>query len=273
MRFLPSRFNSLLLKTFLVYLAVSLAMLLIPASWTGPLRAAVLFPFTAAQGGFLKLLSPLEPYARRAAAAWRGADETALLRRQTAELRAQLVLEAERRHAAESRLFQIGQLPAEAQQRAVPATLVSYDASALRRTAVFDHGSEIGIAPNSPVLWKGCVIGRVDSVGPWSCRAVLLGDRKCRIAVRCARTRDQGMLEGIGGGMSGVLFIPVAADVRVGDIFVTSGVDGIFPTGLLIGDCTEVSSEAGAIHKWVVVKPAFDPASLEHVAILLPEAK
>jgi rod shape-determining protein MreC len=193
------------------------------------------------------------------------------LRERVHQLRAQLVQEAEKRHAAESRLAQLDQLSAEARKRAVPATLAAYDASPLRSTAVFDQGSRAGVAPNSPVLWNGAVVGRVDSAGPWSCRAVLFGDRQCRMAVRCARSRVQGVLEGIGGGMAAVKYVSVSADVRAGDIFVTSGVDGVFPAGLLVGDCAEASTEAGAIFKWVIVRPAFDPARIEYVIILLPD--
>ena len=67
------------------------------------------------------------------------------------------------------------------------------------------------------------------------------------MGVRCARTRVQGVLKGIGGGKAQVDDLGAQADVRVGDLFVTSGMDGVFPPGLLVGECAEVSAEAGAI--------------------------
>lgn len=194
------------------------------------------------------------------------------LRRETARLRAQLYRESERRHAAESRLAQIGQLPAEARERALPAAVYAFDPSPERATAIFDRGADFGIKPNCPVVWNGAVVGRIDSVGPWTSRAVLMGDRNCQIGVRCARSRVQGVLEGIGGGMSRVKYIPKDADIEVGDMFITSGTDEIFPKGLLVGRCVEASTESGESFKWVVVKPSFDRSLLENAAILLPDS-
>jgi len=273
MKLFPPKAAPGLVRTFVAYLILSLILLLSPPGWTGPVRAAALFPVHAAQAAFLGSLSPVERCAHRLADLWRATGEAQELRDENTRLRAQLYKEANRRYAAESRLAQLGQLPAAAQESAIAVSLVSYDASGLRRSAVFDKGSAAGVAPNSPVLWNRAVIGRVDSAGPWTCRAVLVGDRSCRIGVRCLRSRAQGVLEGIGGGMAAVKYIGASADdVRAGDVFVTSGVDGIFPAGLLVGDCTEASVEAGAISKWIVVKPALDPALLEDAVILPPDS-
>lgn len=273
MKLFPPKAAPGLVRTFVAYLILSLILLLSPPGWTGPVRAAALFPVHAAQAAFLGSLSPVERCAHRLADLWRATGEAQELRDENTRLRAQLYEEANRRYAAESRLAQLGQLPAAAQESAIAVSLVSYDASGLRRSAVFDKGSAAGVAPNSPVLWNRAVIGRVDSAGPWTCRAVLVGDRSCRIGVRCLRSRAQGVLEGIGGGMAAVKYIGASADnVRAGNVFVTSGVDGIFPAGLLVGDCTEASVEAGAISKWIVVKPALDPALLEDAVILPPDS-
>jgi rod shape-determining protein MreC len=132
-------------------------------------------------------------------------------------------------------------------------------------------GVNAGVTLNAPVLWNQALIGRVDCAGPWSCSVVLVGDRQCNIGVRCARTRTQGVLKGIGGGMAQVDDLGAQADIRVGDLWVTSGMDGVFPPGLFVGRTAEVSAESGAIFQWVVVKPAFDLDLIEDAVILLPE--
>jgi len=259
------------LRTFAAYLVVSLALMLLPSGLTGRARLAATFPFQVVQGAWLGALAPAEDWADRIGRLWRSAGEARELRAQNARLRAQLVEESERRHELELRLNQLTQLPAEAQGRPVEARILKYDSSALRRTVVLSQGRNAGVTPNAPVFWNKALIGRVDSVGPWSCSVVLVGDRECSMGVRCARTRVQGVLKGIGGGEAQVEDIEAQADIRVGDLFVTSGMDGVFPPGLLVGDCAEVSGESGGIFQWVVVKPAFDPAQLEDAVILLPE--
>jgi rod shape-determining protein MreC len=93
------------------------------------------------------------------------------------------------------------------------------------------------------------------------------------MGVRCARTRVQGVLRGAGGGEAQVDDLSAQpGDLLVGDQFVTSGMDGLFPPGFLVGECAQVSGEAGGIFQWVLVKPAYDPALLEDAVILLPDA-
>ena len=174
--------------------------MLLPSGWTGRARLAATFPFQVVQGAWLGVLSPIADWADRIGRLWRSAGEARELRTQNARLRAQLVEESERRHELELRLNQLTQLPAEAKGRPVEARILSYDASALRRTAVLNRGGDVGVRPNAPVLWNGALIGRVDSVDPWQCRVVLVGDRECSLGVRCARTRVQGVLKGVGGG-------------------------------------------------------------------------
>jgi rod shape-determining protein MreC len=258
-------------RTFAGCLVVSLALLLLPSGWTGRARLAATFPIQVVQGAWLGALSPAEDWADRIGRLWGSAGEARELRRQNARLLAQLVQESERRRELELRLSHLAQLPAEAQGRPIAARILKYDASALRRTMVLNQGGNAGVTPNAPVFWNQALIGRVDSVGPWSCSVVLVGDRECSMGVRCARTRVQGVLKGVGGGEAQVDDLDAQADVRVGDLFVTSGMDGVFPPGLLVGECAEVSGESGAIFQWVIVKPAFDPALLEDAVILLPE--
>ena len=270
MRLFRTNHGRIPFKSFVICLFLSIALLALPARFSGSWRLAATTPLAWVQGGMLCASGPVAAGLGFLTGARGATKEVEALREEVARLRAQLYEESERRHAAESRLAQIGQLPAEARERALPAAVCAFDPAPERASAVFDRGARSGVEPNDPVVWNGAVVGRVDSVGPWTCRAVLMGDRSCVIGVRCARSRVQGTLEGIGGGISRVKYIPADADVQPGDMFVTSGVDGLFPRGLLVGRCVEVSTESGESFQWVVVKPAYERARLEHVAILLP---
>ena len=132
-------------------------------------------------------------------------------------------------------------------------------------------GGREGELPIDLILWNGMVVGRVESVEPRSCWATLIGDLKCRVAVRCARSLARGILEGIGGATCAVKYMNLSDDVRVGDLFVTSGLDNIFPPGHLVGQCTKVSAESHGFFKAVEIKPLFDLVRMDEVAILLPE--
>ena len=271
MKSLPARFNLIALKTFAAYLLLSILLLLLPAHWTGPVRHAVLLPLTIVQGGLRRALLAAERAGRSLTRSWREDAEFGQLRDRVTELEARLAAERAKRKAAEARLALIHHLPPEKRTRALLASAMSHDPSALRRTVRFDKGSRHGVVRNAVLQWKDLLVGRIETVGPWSCDAVLVGDRDCAVGVRCARSNVQGVLTGLGKRLSPVKYIPAPADVRAGDIFITSGTDGIFPEGRLVGACTEASSASGATFKWVVVKPAFDLSRLEDVVILLPD--
>ena len=259
------------LKTFVAYLLVSFVLLLTPASWTGPVRRAVLFPFTLAQHGFLNALRGVEGASSKLNRLWRAENEAQRYRDEIAALKARLAEETSRRTTAESRLAQIAHLPVEAQVRGVFAAVIAYNPSPDRRIAVLNKGRRSGVAPGSAVLWNGVIVGRVESTDPGTCRAVLLGDRQCRVAVRCARSGVRGILEGIGGGLCVVKYVDLAADVKPGDLFVAAGVDNVFPADQLVGECTRVSTRARDLFKWVEVQPAFDLPQLDEVVILVSE--
>ena len=283
MKLFPLKIGSLPLKAFALYLVLSLVLLLTPATWTNPVRQAVLFPFTLAQRAFLGVLRAGENASTGSA---ENSEKIRRLQRQVTELKVQLAEETSRRTAAESLLAQMAKLTPEAQRSAIPATIISYGPSPYRRIAVLNKGTKSGILPGSAVLWNGIVVGRVEaeepsprrkrktsSPGPWTCRVLLLGDPECRVAVRCARSRARGILEGLGGSACTVKYVDLAADIKPGDIFVSAGIDNIFPADHLVGECVTVSTESGDFFKHVEVRPAFDLAQLDEVVVLLPEKK
>ena len=287
MKLFPLKIGSLPLKAFALYLVLSLVLLLTPATWTNPVRQAVLFPFTLAQRAFLGALRAGENASSRLggqAGSAEISEKIRRLQRQVTELKVQLAEETSRRTAAESLLAQMAKLTPEAQRSAIPATIISYDPSPYRRIAVLNKGTKSGILPGSAVLWNGIVVGRVEaeersprrkrktpSPGPWTCRVLLLGDPECRVAVRCARSRARGILEGLGGSACTVKYVDLAADIKRGDLFVSAGIDNIFPADHLVGECVTVSTESGDFFKHVEVRPAFGLTQLDEVVVLLPE--
>jgi rod shape-determining protein MreC len=103
----------------------------------------------------------------------------------------------------------------------------------------------------------------------------LLIDRDAAAGVMVERSRVNGVVTGVGStqqlgfrpGMLGLNYVPGSADVKVGDRVVTSGIDGIYPKGLPIG---EIQSAERVTGQWrILVRPAVDFASLEAVLVVL----
>jgi rod shape-determining protein MreC len=124
-------------------------------------------------------------------------------------------------------------------------------------------------AGNQPVLSPAGLVGRVVLVAGRYAKVQLITDRAASVGGMIVRTRRQGVVRGSGQGEGGLTFeyVPLSADVRVGDAVVTAGIDGVYPRGIPVG--TVVSIEAGGqlFHK-ILLAPAVDFGKLDQVYLL-----
>jgi rod shape-determining protein MreC len=140
------------------------------------------------------------------------------------------------------------------------------------RNVTIDKGLKDGVSLNAPVLGVGGVLGRVVSVGPTAAKVQLLLDRDCGVGVRIERTRTTAVVAGqvsfADSGTSELLmkYVPVLADVVVGDVVVTSGLDQIYPKGLVVGRVRSVGKGSG-LFKEVAVQPSANFEKIEEVMV------
>ena len=140
------------------------------------------------------------------------------------------------------------------------------------RNLTIDKGQKDGVRLNAPVLGVGGVLGRVVSVGPTAAKVQLLLDRDCGVGVRIERTRTTAVVAGqvsfADSGTNELLmkYVPVLADVVVGDVVVTSGLDQIYPKGLVVGRVRSVGRGSG-LFKEVAVQPSANFEKIEEVMV------
>ncbi|HET9205609.1 MAG TPA: rod shape-determining protein MreC, partial [Burkholderiaceae bacterium] len=103
------------------------------------------------------------------------------------------------------------------------------------RKVFIDRGSAAGVLPGSPVINDAGVLGQVTRVYPLSSEVTLLADKEAAIPVLNPRTQSRSAAFGAGDGNAMELrFMAGNADVQVGDLLLTSGVDGVYPPGLSV---------------------------------------
>lgn len=84
------------------------------------------------------------------------------------------------------------------------------------------------------------VVGRIDKVGKLYSKVILITDINSKIPVMVERSRVRGILSGDNTSNPKMIFIPLEAEISVGDIIVTSGIAGVFPSGLPIGKVSSI---------------------------------
>lgn len=138
-----------------------------------------------------------------------------------------------------------------------------------RRRLVFNKGSREGIAPGMPVIDEGGVVGQVIRVTPFSAEAAMLTDEDLAIPVQLLRNGLR--LIAFGSTVPGkieVRYFSSDADIRVGDVLVTSGVGGGFPSGLSVATVQSVERDAASGFARALADPTAYPERYRHFLVL-----
>ncbi|MBM3807586.1 MAG: rod shape-determining protein MreC [Acidimicrobiia bacterium] len=149
----------------------------------------------------------------------------------------------------------------------VAAEVIAGPANPDFRTITIDKGTSEGLDKDMAVISPAGVVGRVVLPSGRAAQVQLLIDRNAAAGVLIERTRVQGIVMGGGDGPLTLQYVPGTADVRTGDLVVTSGIDGIYPEGFVIGTVDHAERGVGAYHQ-ITVRPAVDFARLEEVLVV-----
>ena len=136
------------------------------------------------------------------------------------------------------------------------------------RTVTIDKGSLNGLRTDMAVLGPNGVVGRVVVAGPRASRVQLLVDRNAAAGALVERSRAQGVVVGAGDDRLRLDYVSEVSDVAVGDTVVTSGIDGIYPKGFVIGTVDAVEKN-GVAYRAISIRPAMNFSALESVLVVL----
>lgn len=156
--------------------------------------------------------------------------------------------------------------------RTLPARVIAEDASSWFRTVVIDKGSADGVIEGMPVVVAEGVVGRVIRNSPKESRVLLITDAASSVATLIQDNRARGVCRGQGHMLS-FDFVLRKEEVKVGDPVITSGMGGVFPKGLLVGQVKSINRHAFGLFQTIEVAPAVDFPRLEEVLVLLREVE
>jgi rod shape-determining protein MreC len=135
------------------------------------------------------------------------------------------------------------------------------------RTVTIDKGTRDGLRPDMAIISPAGVVGRVVIPSARSARVQLLVDRNAAAGALIERSRAQGVVVGAGEDRLRLENVSETADIIAGDTVVSSGIEGIYPKGFVIGTIESVE-KSGPAYKRITVKPAVDFSSLEEVLVV-----
>ena len=129
--------------------------------------------------------------------------------------------------------------------RWLAAEIVTVQVNGLRQRLLLNRGAANGVFKGQAVLDDKGLIGQTTHVGPWSAEVILITDPEHAVPVRVERTGLRTIAVGAGDTASLALpYLPANADIKDGDLLVTSGLGGVFPEGYPVARVTEVHRDA-----------------------------
>lgn len=153
----------------------------------------------------------------------------------------------------------------------VPAEVIARDSSTWWRTVSINRGKEDGIETDMSVVTDQGLVGKTTTVSDTISIVLLISDENCRVAANVEGTREQGIASGerVAGALTPLLdlnFLSKQADLKPGQKVYSSGVGGVFPSGLLIGTVKEYKMRD--LDGQARLTPAVDLAKLEDVFVV-----
>ena len=153
------------------------------------------------------------------------------------------------------------------------AQVIGRDPTGWFKSIVIDKGNRAGLRPNMPVVNASGVVGRIVSISPNYANVLLIIDQNSAVDCLIQRSRDRGIAKGASTEIFKLDYVVKSSDVAVEDMVVTSGLGGVFPKGLPVGQISEVNEISGELFKDIKLRPAVDFSKLEEVLVILRENK
>jgi rod shape-determining protein MreC len=263
------RRNQVLLSAFLsvllsLYIIAPAAKGHLRADPIGPLLIAVMRPF---QSGIQMTISGIRQVFLNYAALRGLTAENAKLKGRIQEL------EAERnRHLEDEstnrRLRELMEFRLYLPSGAVTASVISNSASTWFNIQILDKGKKDGVEKGMGVVSPLGVVGQVVSVTSRSAKVLLITDSHSGVDAVVQRNRARGIVAGSLESGPIMKYVKRSDDLKEGDRLVTSGLDGVFPKGLLIGAVSKVNKKSFGLFQYVEVTLAVDPARIEEVLVV-----
>ena len=154
---------------------------------------------------------------------------------------------------------------------ALAAQVIGRDPTGWFESVIIDKGKSSGLKLNMPVVNAEGVAGQLVSLAPNYAKVLLIIDQNSAVDSLIQRSREKGIVKGLSPKVCKMHYVLKTGDIVVGDLVVTSGMGGVYPKGIPVGEVIEVTENPWEMFKEVKVRPLVDFSKLEEVLVLLKE--
>jgi rod shape-determining protein MreC len=150
----------------------------------------------------------------------------------------------------------------------IAAEVIGRNSNSWTEIIYINRGTRDKVAKGLPVVTHDGLVGQVVHAAPTLSQVMLLTDFRSGVDALVQRTRAGGVVAGRGRNVAELKFLPVGADLQTGDRLVSSGMGGVFPKGLIIGEVKDIHRNGRPMQQ-VEIQPSVDFSHLEEVLVLV----
>jgi rod shape-determining protein MreC len=154
------------------------------------------------------------------------------------------------------------------QNRYLAASVIGRDPSPFLKYVIINRGSDDGIRRGMPVVTAQGLVGRIARVTASAANVQLISDPGSVVNVTLQPSNAEAALQGSLTGDLSLNLIPQDAAVQAGDLVLTSGLGGLYPSNLVVGQVTGVRTQSTDLFQRASVQPAADFTSLDIVLVI-----
>jgi rod shape-determining protein MreC len=150
----------------------------------------------------------------------------------------------------------------------IAASVIGRDPSPFLNYVIIDHGSDDGIFKGMPVVTQQGLVGRIDAVTATAARVQLINDPNSIVNVRLENAKIDAEVNGSVSGDLSLEMVNLDANLKEGDLVVTSGLGGMYPADILIGQVLAPSKQENSLFLQASIQPVVDFSNLRAVLII-----
>ena len=152
----------------------------------------------------------------------------------------------------------------------VVARVIARSADNWSLSLTIDKGSYNGLRPGMSVITYLGLVGRVMETLDSTSKIMLLSDPNLGVSGIVQRSRQEGLVSGTLGNNLIMKYLPHDADIKIDDVIISSGLDGVYPKGILMGKVIEIGREFSGLSRYALIKPAVNFSNIEEILVVFP---
>ena len=259
-------------KRFIIYVFViiSISLLFIPESITNNIKVTVASPLAPVQKIIFQTSNFFKNGFEKLVALAKVVDEKNDLEKEVFLLKNKIIKQQDIISVFRKKLENVSEYKENIDDKRKPivADIIGYDVSNFRKSIIIDVGEKQGVSVGDVVVSGNALVGRISAIGNSSGRVMLITDPASNVPSRFLKSRTRGIVQGTANGKCMMKYVPRQIKVDKPEKVISSGIGGVFPKSLYIGNVIEVKQKSASLFKDIKIIPRIDISRIEHVLVI-----